>query len=122
MTKVSGLQARTEGIRKDVITMKRVIYCSSTNKWYMKYYTEATPEQICEETGCYIEDLVSAEELDGYDAKHVAWLIAKPEYQDVLDCYSTIELVEEGGEQFLGFVSGERLYDVDWEIKQWLRG
>lgn len=104
--------------------MKRVITSSLNHKWYMKYYTEATPEQVCEESGCDMEDLmaVQAEALDGYDAKHVAWLIAKPEYQDVLDCYSTIELVEEGGEQFLGFVSGERLYDVDREIKQWLRG
>ena len=100
--------------------MKRVINCSLNSKWYMKYYTEATPEQICEEAGCNIEDLEGAESLDGYDAKHIAWLIAKPEYEDVLDCYSIIEVVEEGGEQFLGFVSGEELYDAEWEIKQWL--
>lgn len=118
------MQARTEGIRKDVITMKRVITSSLNHKWYMKYYTEATPEQVCEESGCNMEDLmaVQAEELDGYDAKHIAWLIAKPEYVDTLDCYSIVEVVEDGGEEFLGHISGDRLYDVGWEIKQLLGG
>lgn len=41
--------------------MKRVITSSLNHKWYMKYYTEATPEQVCEESGCDMKDLMAVQ-------------------------------------------------------------
>lgn len=99
--------------------MKRVL-CSSTAKsgWWSKYYQEISIEKLADLCGMDVEDIASVDNLPAYDAEHVAWLIAKPEYMDMLDCYESIELVREGGETFLGDVVADRLYNVDDDIKR----
>ncbi len=56
-----------------------------------------------------------AEEIEGYEAKHLAWAVAKDEYYDALanNGIEYCELVSEGdGEPFLAYVAGDRLYPV----------
>ena len=58
------------------------------------------------------------EEIAGYDAKHLAYVAARPEYEDRLadNGIDIVELITEGGgEPFLGYVAGDRLYPVTEE-------
>ena len=56
-----------------------------------------------------------------YDFIHLAWLYAKPEYEEALDAYFTAELVEESGNVFVAIVSGGRVVDIKYEVLDMLR-
>lgn len=88
---------------------------------FRKFYNVVSVEDYVDYTG---EDMppLSAEDLEDYEAKHVAWAVAKPEYVDTLASldYNAIEFVEEDGKVFpayiIGDLQGDRLYDVGDEI------
>lgn len=64
------------------------------------------------------DELYPCEEIEGYDATHIAWLVANPEFEDELikDGYDVVELVSEGGHIFVGYVANDRLYNITDEV------
>lgn len=95
---------------------------SADGRWWSKYYYVASDQYLLDYTGCanmdVFNDFGNCEDLIGYDAKHIAWLIAKDDYIDKLseDGYDLVELCEEGGRQFIGMIIHDRLYDIDDDI------
>ena len=84
---------------------------------FAPYYDIISDEELEEMTG-FESTPYLCEEVPGYDAKHLAYAIAKPEYQDRLadNAIDVVELISEGGgEPFLGTVAGDRLYPVTEE-------
>lgn len=77
-------------------------------------YDIASDAEVEEMTG-YPGDEYTCEEIDGYDVKHLAWAVAKPEYEDALanQGIDIVELVQEGTDVFLGYVVHDRLYAVE---------
>ena len=88
---------------------------------FRKFYNVVSVEDYVDYTG---EDMppLSAEDLEDYEAKHVAWAVAKPRYEDLLgsDGLDMVEFVESDGEVFPAYIigdpQGDRLYDVGGEI------
>lgn len=83
-----------------------------------KYFKVMTEEEACEDAGVddWIE--ISAEGLEGYNAKHVAFIRAKDKYADTLgdDGLEFLEVVTEDGETFIAQVVNGRLYDASDDI------
>ena len=81
-----------------------------------KYYDIATDAEMYEITGMNAEELMdtSAEDTPGYNVKHVAWVIAKPEYEEVLanSGLDGPELLDEDGRLFVGYQVRDRIYSV----------
>lgn len=103
--------------------MKRYIESTTQdtlNAVLRKGYLEATPEELAYTCDLSVDELGSAEDLDGYNAKHLAWYIAKEKYSDLLSDsgYDIVELVREGidGEPFIGFTIGHELFDITDEV------
>ena len=97
---------------------------TGTTKWWTKYFKRASEQELLDHSGAsnmeeFNFDIDSCEDLPGYNAKHIDWLIAKDEYSDTLaaDGYDIIELCEMDGNQFLGYIAGGRLYDVGDDIR-----
>ena len=103
--------------------MKRYIRSGTQdtlNAALRKGYLAATPEELADICGCSVDELGSAENLGGYDAKHLGWYIAKEQYSDLLadSGYDIVELVREGtdGKPFIGFTVGYELLDITDEV------
>lgn len=82
-----------------------------------KYYDIISDEEFEEMTGADPLPYI-CEEISGYDAKHLAYVIAKPEYEEQLanNGIDIVELVSEAGHApFLGYVVYDRLYAVTIE-------
>lgn len=88
--------------------------------WWKNYYDEVSVYDICRYCHCDKKDVRSAQVLPGYDVRHVSWLLAKPQYRKILDCFDIVELVDEAGDIFLSDISGGRLYNVEYEIRTFL--
>lgn len=88
-------------------------------EWMVPYYDVFTDEDIASELGEDLDEVQSwkADNLEAYDATHVAWLKAKPEYEDTFDAYADIELVKENGQVFPSTIAGGELFDVSDEIQ-----
>lgn len=99
---------------------------ATENEWWTKYLKRASEQELLDFSGAsnmeeFNSDICSScEDLPGYNAKHIDWLIPKDEYFDALadDGYDIIELCEMDGKQFLGYMVGGRLYDIGDEVKE----
>lgn len=80
---------------------------------YDKYYTTISDEEFEYETGMPATPYL-VEEIDGYNIEHLAYVKAKPEYEDALgtDGHEYAELVREGDEVFVAYVSGDKVYNL----------
>lgn len=83
---------------------------------FCKYYIAVTADTVCSMCNCDPEDLMSADQLEAYDAKHIAWGAVKPEYEDLADMYQVVEFVSEGGDVFPAEICGGRLMDISDEL------
>lgn len=90
--------------------------------WLLDYYDVITDQEAAIMWGMTIEDVEAekADNVEAYDAHHIAWMRAKGDYAGLLDSYATIEVVAEGGDVFPGGVSGGRLFDATDEIQRYL--
>lgn len=88
-------------------------------QWLLKYYDVVSDEELARRTGVDISEVEEwkIDNLEGYDATHVAWVDAKQEYLKDLDSLGLIEIVSEGGQIFPATISGGRIYDSTDEIK-----
>lgn len=85
---------------------------------WKKYFKRVSTKTICEMSGYEPDELARADQLEAYDAKHVAWLVPKDEYADWLSDFGMCELVNEGGDIFIGQCSHDRLFDITDEIQE----
>lgn len=90
--------------------------------WIDKYFDRVDAKFICDNAGYEPEDLISADDLAGYDGDHIAWLVPKPEYEYVLGNFSILELLEEDGELFISETSHDQIYDITPEIQEAING
>ena len=82
---------------------------------YNKYYNAVDPSTVVEEAGITLDQLASAESLDGYDFTHVNWLQPKDEYREKLElaALDTLEQVKDAdGATYIGFALGEKFLPV----------
>lgn len=84
-----------------------------------QYYDIVSDAEINEYTGYIPEEgeLSPCEDCEGYEAKHLSWVIAKPEYRDALANLGldVVELISEGRDTMLAYVVGDRIFAVDEE-------
>lgn len=80
---------------------------------YNKYYEIISDSDLEDETGMSATPYL-ADEVDGYDIEHLAYVKAKPEYMGYLedDGFAYLELVREGDKEFLAYVIGDRIYPL----------
>lgn len=104
------------------ITRKKITASTSSLKIpapFDKYYDIASDAEINEYTGYIPEEgeLSPCEDCEGYEAKHLSWVIAKPEYRDALanSGLDAVELISEGRDTMLAYVVGDRIFAVDEE-------
>lgn len=93
------------------------------NMWWNEYYDEISEEELLDQFGLNdSEDLISCEDIYSYDLKHVAWLEAKPEYEEVLaaDGYDVVELADNNGNLELVTTTSDDIYPVEEEVKRLL--
>ena len=95
-----------------------------------KYYDVIAPAELIKYHGYKDEQDVKDSGADGkyvfygvednpyYKAKHIAWLLAKPEYRETLNPYDSVELAKEGEDIFLADIVADRIYNVNDEIKE----
>lgn len=90
--------------------------------WLLDYYDVITDQEVANMWGMTVEDVEAekADNIEAYHAHHIAWMEAKGDYAGLLDSYTTIEVVAEGGDVFPGGVSGGRLFDATDEIQRYL--
>lgn len=90
------------------------------NMWWDKYYYTISEDELLRLTGLSdLEELGGCETVSGYgDLEHIAWLVSKDEYAEVLenDGHDIVELVDDGNHQFLAETINDRVYDVTDEI------
>jgi len=85
---------------------------------YSQYYKTASAKEVSDYCGDEIGYTDSpCEEADGYDVSHLAWVLAKPEYQDCLAAngLDIAELIVEGDDYsslMLAQVIGDRIVPV----------
>ena len=99
-------------------------YNSYSDRWWSKYYSFMTDEEAADYMGVDYDEWESfgnSEDLDGYDAEHVGWLVIKEDcpYADIIadSGYDVVELCKEGGREIMGFTYGDRLNDITDEVK-----
>lgn len=83
------------------------------NMWWNEYYDEISEEELLDQFGLTDpEDLISCEDIYSYDLKHVAWLEAKPEYEEILatDGYDVVELADNNGNLELVTTTSDDIY------------
>lgn len=85
-----------------------------------KYYRKVSAKFICDNAGIEPEDLCSAadEQLESYGCEHIAWLVPKTEFVDVLDDFGIVELVRDPYGTFICQCSHDRVYDITDEIEE----
>lgn len=102
---------------EDAIESSTKVIRSSAETWIDNYFNRVDTVFICRNAGYEPEDLISVDDIDEYDGDHVAWLVPKPEYTDVLDDFGIIELVDEDGELFISQTSHDEVYDITSQIR-----
>ena len=82
---------------------------------FNKFYSIISDAEVAEKYDGYEYDSYPCEDVEGYDGIHLAWVAARPKYEDKLaDCgLDIIELISLDGATFLGYVAGNRLYSLD---------
>lgn len=124
-----GWKSINEDLNREKGFLNKKLREATENEWWTRYLKRASEQELLNLSGAssieeFNSDICgSCEDLPGYDAKHIDWLIPKDEYFDVLadDGYDIIELCEMDGEQFLGYTVGDRLYDVGDEVEKCCR-
>ncbi|WP_302320427.1 hypothetical protein [uncultured Duncaniella sp.] len=98
--------------------MKDTINITQSNilEVFCKYYTAVTVDTVCSMCNCDLGDLMSADQLEAYDAEHIAWGAVKPEYENLADMYQVVEFVSEGDDVFPAEICGGRLMDISDEL------
>lgn len=87
---------------------------------FQKYYKPATISE-CEQAGFYMEDYKEGESPEAFkyypELKFLGWAIGKPEYQDALQEYALVCIVQDTEKDDVTLVQdfGDRVYDVDFE-------
>ena len=86
--------------------MKRVVKASSIDqripakfRWALQWYDVMSSKELAEATGDSEASIVSdeIENIEGYEGRHVVWLLAKEEYIDSLDEFICLEVIKEAG-------------------------
>lgn len=82
-----------------------------------KYYRIASDQDVIDYCGDSDLHPTPCEEAEGYDVKHISYVLPKPEYEDALayNAVDVVELVTSGQEDkpMLAYTVNERLYPVD---------
>lgn len=86
---------------------------------WRNYFNKISSQDVAEQAGIEVDELITAEDLKSYGATHIAWLEAKPEFSAIDDEYGILELVDDG-EEFIAQISGDRLIDVTEEVVEYL--
>ena len=95
----------------------------NTSGWWDKYYDLVSRNEYCSRMGCDLKDTYrKGSKIDNYPDKLVSYMIAKPQYADVLG-ESGLDSVmlcwdgyERDGTLFVGQEAGMRLYDVESDV------
>lgn len=100
------------------VTPKARITASTDTEWWDKYYDRYTVDELVRSYGLYENEIEEgqADTMPGYENyKHVAWLIAKPEYKEFLEDVGEdwVELVNSNGWVVPVVIVGDRVYSVD---------
>lgn len=101
---------------------KQPVTASKVPSWVSKYYNVISDEDFANEVGCDVAEVDDyiVDNIESYDAKHVAWMKVKPEYAKQLRDFDIVEIVSEGGEVFPADISSGRIYNVEDEIKEYV--
>lgn len=103
---------------EDAIESCTKVVGGSQESWIDKYFDRVDTMFMCRNAGYELEDLLSADDIDEYDGDHVAWLVPKPDYADVLDDIGIIELIDEDGQLFIGQTAINNVYDITSRVKE----
>ncbi len=78
-----------------------------------KYYKIISDQELADMTG-YDDTSSIAEEVPGYEVEHLAWVVPKEEYEDILSDNGLweAELLKEGNHVFIGYVVRDRIYSI----------
>lgn len=101
---------------------KQPVTASKVPSWVSKYYSVISDEDFANEAGCDVAEVDDyiVDNIESYDAKHVAWMKVKPEYAKQLRDFDVVEIVSEGGEVFPADISSGRIYNIEDEIKEYV--
>ena len=104
--------------RRIKVTPKQIITASTNSGWWNKYYDRYTVDELVKRYGMREDEIEAgqANKMPGYtEYQHIAWLIAKPEYEDLLadDGYDWVELVASNGYAVPVIVDRYRVYSLE---------
>ena len=112
------LEDYVETSAPDAITSSR-IFASTASSVADKYFDKVDSwEDVCRMVR-YRGPEETVLDVPGYELDRISWLVAKDEYaEDLIDNgFQVVELVSEGGYEFIAYNAGDRVYDVTEEIE-----
>lgn len=93
--------------------LSRKVYGATATGWFNKYYDEISDIEFDNLTG----GAALAEDTDS-GLTHVAFIAAKPEYEEALanNGLEVLEVASDGGRNIAGFVMGSPMGDIFMEV------